>query len=225
MGRDIDKPITVWEEMFLPSEIGMRIDGFTYTDAWGNERKLVSGVEVMNRAVGRHAVLADPPPKRIWPLTVGLALAAVGLLFAAGRAGKRRKLFRILDGVFQAALGLWFGAAGLVLYFMSFFTNHDYTYHNLNVFVYPLLLAALPLGLIAAFGKNGQKRTRIFRLLCVLWTTVFAGGLVCAALSALLGQQNGATLALVLPVSLALSFLPQTARNFCARRGGDSVWK
>jgi hypothetical protein len=225
MGRDIDKPITVWEEMFLPSEIGMRIDGFTYTDAWGNERKLVSGVEVMNRAVGRPAVLAGPPPKQIWPLAVGLALAAAGLLFTAGRAGKRRELFRILGGVFQAALGLWFGAAGTVLYFMSFFTNHDYTYHNLNVFVHPLLLAALPLGLIAAFEKNEQKRARVLCILRVLWTTVFAGGLVCAAFSVLLGQQNGATLALVLPVSLALSFLPETARGFCARRGRDSVWK
>jgi hypothetical protein len=229
MGQDIDKPIMVWEEMFLPSEIGMQIDDFTYTDAWGNERKLVSGVEVINRAAGRPAVLAAPPPKKIWPLVVGLALAAAGL-FAAG-SGKKRKLFRVLDGVFQAVLGLWFGAAGLVLYFMSFFTNHDYTYHNLNVFVHPLLLAALPLGLIAAFGKHEQKRARVLCLLRVLWTTVFSAGLVCAALSVLLGQQNGATLALVLPVSLALSFLPETAQNLYARRGektkagGDSLWK
>ena len=233
MGRGIDKPITVWEEMFLPSEIGMRIAGFTYTDEWGTERQLVSGVEVMNRAAGRPAVLDGPPPKQLWPLAVGLAFAAAGLLFAAGRAGTRRRLFRIADGLFQAALGLWFGAAGLVLYFMSFFTNHDYTYHNLNVFVHPLLLAALPLGLIAAFAKNEQRYARSRRLLRVLWTTVFAGGLVCAALSVLLGQQNGAALALVLPVSLAFSVLPALARSFYIRRGRvdgtkavrDSAWK
>lgn len=233
MGRNIDKPITVWQEMFLPSEIGMRIADFTYTDEWGTERQLVSGVEVMNRAAGRPAVLDGPPPKQLWPLAVGLAFAAAGLLFAAGRAGTRRRLFRIADGLFQAALGLWFGAAGLVLYFMSFFTNHDYTYHNLNVFVHPLLLAALPLGLIAAFAKNEQRCTRSRRLLRVLWTTVFAGGLVCAALSVLLGQQNGATLALVLPVSLAFSVLPALARSFYIRRGRvdgtkavrDSAWK
>jgi hypothetical protein len=208
MGRGIDKQITVWDEMFLPSEIGRRISDFSYTDSSGIERTLVSSVELLNRSRGRPPVLETP--RASWPrgLVAGIVLAAAAVLFAAG---KKKKLFGKLLGIYQALAGLFFGAAGFVLFFMMFFTNHDYTYRNANIiFVNPLLFAAVPLGLIFAFTGNEKKRRVCGALLKTLWTLVFFGGMVSAILNCVPGlyQQNQTTFALVLPFAFVLSYVP-----------------
>jgi hypothetical protein len=115
---------------------------------------------------------------------------------------------RLLWGAAQSALGLFFGISGLLLAFLTFFTNHDYTYHNSNIlYINPLLLAAAPLGIILGTGKNPQKRLAAERLLRGLWTYVFLGGVLSLLIRLLPGfyQQNQVTLALVLPFALALA--------------------
>jgi hypothetical protein len=223
MGQDIDVPVTVWQEMFLPQKIGDCIRDFTYTDSRGKERKLVSSVEVLNKAVNRPPVL--DVPRRQWPreLAVGAAAALLLCVFALIRRG-RPVAGRILLGVSQALLGLFFGGAGLLLFFMAFFTNHDYTYHNSNlIYVNPLLLAAVPLGVMMARGRKRKGRSGIVRtsrfpperLLCILWAYVFAGGVLTMAMKLLpwFYQQNQVDLALILPVALALALIPIAARK------------
>ncbi|MDR3336988.1 MAG: DUF4105 domain-containing protein [Treponema sp.] len=220
MGQDIDVPLTVWQEMFLPKEIGNRALDFKYTDAAGAERTLVNSVEVLNRAVNRPQVL--DAPRRQWPreFVAGLVIAAVIRLL---RLFKRRKTVpgRILTGVVHALLGFFFGAVGLVLFFMTFFTNHDYTYHNFNIlFVNPLLLAAVPLGIMVAAGK-GRKTGFLSpgSLLKTLWTYVFFGGLFTLIIRILpqFYQQNQVTLAMMFPFALALSFIPSWIKRFFNR--------
>jgi hypothetical protein len=215
MGQDIDAPITVWQEMFLPQKIGDCIRDFTYTDPKGTVRKLVTSVEALNKAVNRPQVLAVP--RRQWPreLAVGTAAALLLCVFARIRR-KRPAAGRILLGVSQALLGLFFGIAGLLLFFMAFFTNHDYTYHNSNlIYVNPLLLAALPLGVMMARGRNAKRASRVSRfsperLLCILWIYVFMGGVLTLVLRLLpwFYHQNQVDLALILPIALALSLIP-----------------
>jgi hypothetical protein len=215
MGQDIDKPITVWDEMFLPREIGDRIEDFSYRDPSGGERKLVSSLEVLNQAVNRPRILEAPT--RQWPggLALGIAVAAVFfLLIHRGKRGEGNALAavpsRVCLGIGQSLLGLFFGLVGLVLFFMTFFTDHDYTYHNSNIiYINPLLLAAVPLGIILAASKHDPRRVRAGRLLRYLWTYVFFGGLLTMAIKLLPGfyQQNQLTQALVLPVALVLSVI------------------
>ena len=208
MGQDIDTPITIWEEMFLPQEIGAHIQDFTYRDAAGIERKLVRSVEVLNRAVNRPQVLDAPRRQWPWELALGVLIAAL-LVLCAGlrrRDGRIGRAGQWLWGLSQGVIGLFFGAAGTLLFFLSFFTNHDYAYHNSNVlFVNPLLLAALPLGILTARGKALPER-----LLRLLWTYVLFGGLLTMAIKLLPGfwQQNQVTQALVLPFALAVSAVP-----------------
>jgi hypothetical protein len=215
MGQDIDTPITVWEEMFLPSEIGRRIADFRYTDASGTERNLVSSVEVLNRAVNRPAVLEVP--RKQWPreLVLGLGIAVfLAVLFLVRK--KRPGPGRVLWGISQSLLGLFFGGAGMVLFFMSFFTNHDYTWHNSNVlFINPLLLAAVPMGILVARAKEKRKRLFPEQFLRALWTYVFLGGLLSMVikLSPAYYQQNQVTQALVLPFTLVLSFIPRWVKR------------
>jgi hypothetical protein len=218
MGQDIDTSITVWEEMFLPSELGRNLADFSYTDSRGNKRKLVSSVEMFNRAVGRAGVLEQPG--RQWPreLFAGIIIALLFLLFRLleKKPGKTGKTARILSGVGQSVAGLFFGAAGFVLFFMTFFTNHDYTYHNSNViFVNPLLFAAVPLGLSLAFRRDPKKRDTAAFFLKILWTYVLLGGILTMVIKFFPGfyQQNQATQALILPFAFVLSYVPGRFRK------------
>ena len=210
MGQDIDRPITIWDEMFLPSEIALRINDFRYTEN-GTERDLVSSVEVLNRSQGRPVVL--DVPRRQWPRELLASVLFSALLLVIYFLKGSHKRFRISIALVQSALGVFFGVAGTMLFFMSFFTDHDYTYHNSNIlFVNPLFFAAVPLGIIYAFTKNQKKRFIAIRLLRVFWTYVLLGGFLTMLikLSPNFFQQNQVDLALILPVALTMLFI--TAR-------------
>jgi Na+/proline symporter len=201
--------------MFLPAEVGKRIAEFKYIDENGAERQLVSNVEILNRAVNRPAVL--DVPRRQWDreLVLGLFIAAFFIVLNILRK-KRPPIGEPLFGIAQAALGLFFGLAGTVLFFMTFFTNHDYTWHNSNVlFINPLLFAAIPLGIRYAAARDPAKRLRRGRFLAYLWTYVFIAGLVTMAIKVLpfFYQQNQVTQALVLPFALVLSVIPEKMRK------------
>jgi hypothetical protein len=220
LGQDIDRPMRVWDEMFLPQEVSSRILDFSYTDAAGRERKLVRSVEVMNRAENRPQVLEASP--RQWPRALALGIAAAALLGGLSLLRRRKPaICRVSLGLIQSLLGLFFGMMGLILCFMSFFTNHDYTFHNSNlIFINPLLLSAIPLGIRMARGRyDPAGRFSPEKLLRILWTYVFFGGLLTMVMKLLpmFYQQNQVTQALVLPFALALSLLPSWAGRLFRR--------
>jgi hypothetical protein len=213
MGQDIDTPLRVWDEMFLPSEIARRIEDFSYRDPEGRERKLVAQVETLNRARGRPPVLETP--RRQWPreLCLGLLIAAV-LGFFMVLETKKPAAGRALLGLSHALLSFFFGVMGFLLFFMMAFTNHDYTYHNANIlYINPLLLAGLPLGLIYGFSKKGGAFAGF--LLRILWTYVFLGCILSMVIKIFpaFHQQNQVTQALVLPFALVLGFLPRLLKK------------
>jgi hypothetical protein len=210
MGQDIDTPITVWEDMFLPSEVGMRIEEFSYSDSNGVIRKLVTGVEVVNKAENRPAVL-DIPRKQ-WPgeLVFSLVLSAVFSFFFFLQA-KNRRAGRVLAGLSMSFAGFVFGMAGLLLYFMSLFTNHDYTYHNANmIFSTPLLLAAVPLGIQYALIKDDVKRFLCAMLLRLIYLLSVFGIFVSMFIKLLpqYWQQNLTDQMLMLPIALVFALQP-----------------
>jgi hypothetical protein len=200
--------------MFLPSEIGDRIAGFRYRDSYGRERDLVKSVDVIYRSENRPLPLDTPRDERPRNFLLSLCVAAFLCLLTAFR---EKRGARVVLGLSQALLGFFFGVAGLLTFFMSFFTNHDYTYNNMNLFfVNPLLLAAVPLGILYAFSADPFRGNFRMFLLKILWSYVAAGGVFSMVLKITprFWQQNGATLALVLPVATALSFAPDLVRRF-----------
>jgi hypothetical protein len=213
MGQGIDVPITVWQEMFLPQAIGDRISGFRYTDVRGTGRNLVSDIEVVNRAVNRPPVLERPRRQWIWELALGLGIAVfLGLSRLFGN--RRPEFFRAVLGLVQALLGLFFGVAGTLLFFMTFFTDHDYTWHNINVlFVNPLWFAALVWGLRYAWVP--ARREKAGFLLRWFWTGVFVLCFLTIPVKLLpvFYQQNQVTQALILPIALVLSWFPEWILN------------
>ena len=208
MGQVIDRPITVWDDMFLPSEIGKLIAEFHYTDPYGSEHPLLRSVEIVNLSAGRPAVL--DAPRLQWPGNLLIALLCIGILVFLFLKKGETKCFRVILGLFQALSGLLFGIAGSMLFFMQFFSDHDYTFENSNiVFVNPIFLTAIPLGIIIAFSKNEEKCKKSIKFSRVLWAYVFFGCFITIIIKLLPAfyQQNQVTQAMLLPLAFVMYFI------------------
>ena len=219
MGQDIDTPITVWDEMFLPAEIGSRISDFEYTDSNGFSRPLVTEKEVIYQAYG-HPLVLDVP-RRQWPyelaLSLMVALALGGLFYLQSKSAA---CGQVAIGLMHTLAGLFFGVAGLMLFFMSTFTSHDYTYHNANLlFANPLLLAAVPLGIRYAVSRNYDSRLRAEFMLRLLWLLVVLGIFASMLIKLFppFWQDNLTDQMLMLPIALVLSLEPVGLRRMVER--------
>jgi len=210
MGQVIDNPVTVWEEMFLPSAVGNKIEDFWYTDINGKKRKLVSSIEIVNKSVGRPPVLEKPHKQWAWELLFSLVLSAIFAFFFFLQK-KNIRAGRVLAGVSMSLCGLFFGLIAVLLYFMNLFTNHDYTYQNMNmIFCTPLLLVAVPFGICYAITKN-QKKLQIYgELLRLIWLLSVLGVIISILLKILPAfyQDNLTDQMLILPIALVFTLQP-----------------
>jgi len=219
MGQDIDTPITVWDEMFLPGEIGTRINEFEYTDSRGIAHPLVLKKEVINESEGRNPVLKSPRIQWIRELAFSL-LIAVFICALFYLQSKSPAAGQVALGLTHSLLGLGFGIAGLLLFFMSGFTSHDYTYHNANLFfANPILLIAFPLGIRYAITKNYDKRLRAEFMLRIIWLLVLIGIFISMLIkvSPRFWQDNLTDQMLMLPIALVLSLEPSGLRRMIER--------
>ena len=208
LGQVHDEKISVWEEMFLPAEIARNIVNFSFIDYYGEERQLVSSVEVMNSSKSRPPILHAPIPT--WPFALKVGFIIATFLFQAKILQKKYpRSSRIILGLSHSILGLFFGILGAVLVFGMFFMNNDYFRQNFNLlFVNPLLLAMAPLGIL--FALNKARRINPEKCLRVLWGYIF----IACSFTVLIRplpfyfQQNYSVQGLILPIALALSCTP-----------------
>ena len=219
MGQGIDTPITVWDEMFLPAEIGNRISEFAYIDSEGIPQPLVSEIDVVYESHDRPAIL-DVPRKQ-WPrqliFSLGLSLILGFLFFIQSRS---TAFGQISLGIIHTLFGLVFGISGLILFFMSNFTEHDYTFHNVNLlFCNPLLLIAVPLGIRYAASSTYNKRLRAECTLRILWllTALGIGVTMLIKLLPQFWQQNLTDQMLMLPIAVVLALEPAGLKRMLHR--------
>jgi hypothetical protein len=211
MGQNHDAQITPWDEMFLPVEVARNIVDFSYMDTSGVKRKLVSGVEIVYSSKSRQPILNEP--LTTWPFALAIGLIVATLLFLVKiMSTKFPRIGRILLGALQSLLGLFLGASGCVLVF-GFLMNNDYIQQNVNIlFVNPLLLLMVPLGILCAMGSKKFEAPRLFfeKCLRIFWTYVFIAGFITVLLRILpfFFQQNQSVQGLILPVAFVLSCFP-----------------
>jgi hypothetical protein len=220
MGQVIDTPITVWDEMFLPSEVGKRIDEFWFYDRDGEKRKLVTSVDTIFKAHNRPPVLEVPriqwPRQLIFSIAMSLLFGFFVFLYS-----KKIRAGRILAGFSMSLAGLVFGFASLLLYFLNLCTNHDYTYQNYNMlFGTPLLLAAVPLGISYALTKDSIKKIKYDLFLRIIWLLTVMGILVSMAIKLLpmFWQQNMVDQMLMLPLALTFALHPVGLKDLIPKR-------
>lgn len=203
MNSDVERPITVWDEAFLPAELAREVDA----------AGLAAAPRVVAEAVGRPAIAVEPPRWAGLLFVLGTGLGALGLLLARGAC--RRPALRRLFGLHQVFLGLALGVPGMVLALMWAITEHRVAYANENLLLAnPLTLLVAPLGLWLLV----RDRELPHRLLEVVWLSLALTG--AAALLAkglpLFEQDNGPLLAFFVPLNGLCALAAATLRR---RRG------
>lgn len=172
LGSPTDRPISAWQESFLPAWLREHLRRVEVTGPDGTPVSLVRA-EVALADVERHPVPTEVPrgPAR-W--LAGLGVAGALLLLSLARLGRR------LAGVrwaFLAVVGLWelaVAAAAILLLWFWGLSEHTATRPNLNVLHFSLV--ALPLiGFLPGLIRGEARAWRAARVLA--WLGVGLSGL------------------------------------------------
>jgi hypothetical protein len=199
LGHYVDRPISAWEEMFLPVKMREDLRGVAITGPDGRPVPLVKSEQTLFQSTA----VAPPEAPPAWVgvyLGLGLVIGATMLLL--GRAAPHGRLARYGFASVVAAWAVLIGLAGVVLAGLWGLTDHVAASRNENLFqVNPLallLLAALP-----SILREGQGAKRIARGVALALAGLSALGL---ALKVVPGfqQVNGPIIALALPVHLGV---------------------
>ena len=197
---ELDKPITAYEEAFLPDELERRILEFSALRAEPLTAKPRDFFKAQKRAAPRKV-----PPKTELPcLGIGMGLALV--VGALGHKASQRRRWAIggLGLLGMLWLVLW-GFLGTTLLAMQW-TDHTVTHGNENLFLAnPLLL----LGVVWAWPFMRKGTQHSLERLAWLYGGVAALSLLGLALKLwwLFDQNNWNILALILPVHGALALV------------------
>jgi hypothetical protein len=132
MGDFIDKPVTVWEEGFIPMELQKTLRKVKVPGPDGSEKPLVKR-EFVLVPTDRPEPAEAPPTWSPWSLALGLL---GGLAFAGlGRAARSSAGARVVFGTGLAFSGLVFGFFGCFFLAAWIFTDHVVGYRNENTFL------------------------------------------------------------------------------------------
>jgi len=199
LGGRVDRPISAWDEMFLPLKMREHVRRVTVPGPDGRPRPLVRS----ERTIFESTAVPPPesPPSWLrWYLLIGMAIGGAALFLArsAGEAPAARLGLMALAGAWSLVAGF----AGLVLAGLWGLTDHVMAYHNENLLqLNPLVLLVLP-GVAGALRRRGTARL------------ASAAALAAAGLSALglllkllpgFDQVNGPVIALALPAQLGIA--------------------
>ncbi len=191
LGPLIDRPITQWEEMFLPSRVEAKLDELE--DPQG--RPLVRQRRSLFEA--RRAPAPELPPGFGWGwLVLGTSLGAS--FYVLSRL--RRRWSEASLAVSLGGLGLVTGILGALLLVLWLLTDHDVTYWNQNVLLCPLWALAMPLCARDFSRPSPRRASLMMRVIgaCVVSATfaLFLRILLPAS------QHTGPALAFFLPLWL-----------------------
>jgi hypothetical protein len=225
MGPEVDRPLSAWEESFVPMRLSEHIAGVRVPDAEGLvggngvDAPLVAG-EWTLYVSGRAPLPAEAPVHTPWFLFVGLAVAGTiaGLRLLGERADRRggRIAFASIAAGWAGAVGF----LGLLIMLLWVGTGHTVTYGNVNV------LAANPLSLLLTWliigggiGRAGARRWAARVSLAVAALALLG---VLLSLTPLVQQYNGPILALLVPPQLATAWALYPWRKGVLSAAGDT---
>ena len=200
LGGRGDRPISAWEESFLPMQLREHLRLVQVEAPDGTMRPLV--------AAERQLFAATRPPEAERPADLTIPFLVAGIvgalmLAALATAGSTRAGARTGFVVTAIVWSVAAGMVGLIMVLTWTATDHVFMYRNENLLqLSPLSLALVPF--LPALRVRGPRAGRAWKLAA----TVAGLSLLGFALQLLPGldQVNGETIALVLPVHLAVAW-------------------
>jgi hypothetical protein len=203
LGTTADRPITGWEEGFIPMELRDVLRQVRVPGDGGSSRPLVKNERQLYRS-SRADPPVDPPRRMTAFLTPGVLLgAALALLgwFAGprGRLGAdSARWARLSLGSLTALLGFVGGLLGLLLVFL-WTTNHRAAHANANILqAAPWALALMVYGVRMA---RGRRPVALRRAMLVAGSAAAASALgLLLRITGLVAQDNYMFIALFLPL-------------------------
>jgi len=187
-----DRPITYWQEAFLPMELARRLRDVQVLDGSGNRVSLVAREQRLAQAT--ITLPGETPPNwRLWFLAAGVAVA--GLIGVLAATGRRRALMMV-----SGTLWLFAGLGGASLAALWLLTEHRPAWANENLLLFnPLALALVPIAFVSRWRSGAFARTIAW---LVAASAVFA--LIAKALPGF-RQDNLDWILLWLPIHFALA--------------------
>jgi len=201
LGHRADKPITAWEEMFLPVPMSARLRSVTIAGPGGTRVPLIRSEKTLFNAT-RDPERTAPP--NFLPLFIALGLTLGGLIVYLVRlsdAGSRAAT--ISAAVLTTLWTFLSGLLGFIVLAAWLFTQHVFMGKNENLLQFNPLSLALFLVVPFAIGLGTMTRgvTRLATAIAMLSLLGFV-------LQGIPGwnQPNGEILALALPLNLATAW-------------------
>jgi hypothetical protein len=201
LGHPADRPITAWEEAFVPMRLRDQLRAIRVPDGAGAGAALVADERVLYasrrppEATSARALLPGF-------LVVGLVVAGA-LVLAAVAAARGRVVARGAFGVMGALWGLVPGLMGLVLLLAWTATRHDFWDRNENLF--QLGPQSLPLAVLVPLAIARPRHAGRALGWALVVVAISATGLALKLLP-WFRQPNLAVVALALPAHAALAW-------------------
>src|SRR5688572_2617882 len=199
LGHPADRPISMWEEMFLPVRMANHLRTVRVTDTANTKIPLVRS-EMALFTAGRSPEPSSPPSYLPWFVAIGIALGgALIALVSRAETGGRVALFAAT--MIATLWSLVAGLAGTALLSAWAFTHHYFMSWNENLLqLNPVSIVLAVLIPLSIFGLRGVSRAR--RISAVVAALSLFG--LIAQGTPFFRQLNGEIIALALPVNLAV---------------------
>jgi hypothetical protein len=202
LAEPADRPISAWEEMFLPMRLRDYVRKADVPDGHGGTVPLVRSERIATAAVGREPERKAPPQRIPGYLLVGVLIG--GVVAGLGWAARRNPAARLGYSVLAVLWTLLTGLGGVVLACLWLFTDHAIAYRNENLL--QLDPVSLPLVvLLPALAYGAEWAARSTPRIAVAVAALSVLGFVIQALPGV-DQVNGIVIALALPINLALAW-------------------
>ncbi len=202
LGRPADVPLTKWESFFIPMRLRDAVRGIRIPGPDGVDVPLVAQEQIVPLPPETKPIPELAIAPRLTPrfAVLGVLLGALVVVLRVMMLTRRSAAWGL--ALFGSAWSLLCGVLGVVLLFAWIATKHVFWASNENVMLLTPLSLALVL-LIPAAVLSG-RRERAARMIASIVALL---GVV-AAVHAIVpgGQENGAVVALFLPVHLALGW-------------------
>jgi hypothetical protein len=202
LGRPADVPLTKWESFFIPMRLRDAVRGVRIPGPDGVEVPLVAQEQVVPllpdaKPIPEAAIAPSLTPRFAM---LGVLLGALIVVLRVMMITRRSAAWGL--ALFGSAWSLLCGVLGVILLFAWIATKHVFWASNENVLLLtPFSLALVMLIPAAVLSGRRERAARMVASIVVLL------GVVAAVLAIVPGgQENGAVVALFLPVHLALAW-------------------